>query len=570
MAKFRKNLIVSDNNYSGTGILAKLNFSNKFYLALFLLTLGLFIQSIVILSCFFEYRSEFINLANLRQINEDSITVFRDLSQELNAKFKISGWAGIPTEVSYSLNQMVHACDNLKRNFDDQIILKLIDPIVELIAEFDKIPPLLSAEAHQETAPLFHKFQAAVNSLEAGLGEFYQRNYHEILITVVVKFTLVFLILLLEIEICKWMVRCALRSVEEPAERIIRGLQGPNGGLQVKLPIFASEGLGATGLILNEAISKWHSLALEIKNAGNKLNYLVDELVSGFNQLFFIEVQLGEVYREIETSLKNQQQIGERVDEEIRMLGFKLSELQQLPGKMNEIAQEFNSLLAVNQDYLSGIVDRGFEINSESHDSKAFLWDFGATSVRIDQIIKKLKEIEEESEMLAFNSAISAARAGEEGRGFSVVAKEIANLVERSKKASTSLSGIIGEIQTQSDYIVSLIPENAVAYSGGISLDRFLAAGCQNLNETSAKCVIELEQMCQEIETIFIKSSGTFEEINSKLNSSPVEISGLSEVRKTITQYLESVKYTGELKDKIYDTVNRLQSATDRLINWNT
>jgi len=115
-----------------------------------------------------------------------------------------------------------------------------------------------------------------------------------------------------------------------------------------------------------------------------------------------------------------------------------------------------------------------------------------------------------------------------------------------------------------------LIPENAAANADRISLDRFLTTVCQSLYETSEKCVIELEQMCQEIETIFIKSSETYEAINSKLNSSPIEINGLSEVRKTIGRYLESVKYTGELKDKIYDTVNSLQLATDRLINRNT
>mgnify|MGYP001381103840 CR=1 FL=1 len=569
MAKFRKNLIVSDNNYSGTGILAKLSFSSKFYLALFLLALGLSIQSVVALSCFYEYRSELINLANFRQDNDHSIAVFHDLLRDLEAKFEISGRTGIPMEVTDGLNQVNLACVNLKRNFDDQIALEQIAHIEELIAEFNKIPPPLSVEAYQETVPLFQRFQVAVNSLEAVFGELYQRNYREILVIMVIKFTSVFLILLLEIKFCKWLASCALRSVEEPAERIIRGLQGPNGDLQVKLPILASEGLGATGLILNEAISKWHSLALEFKNAGNKLHYLVDELASGFNQLFFIEVQLGEVYSEIESSLKDQQHIGNRVDEEIETVGSKLSELLHLPGKMNEIAQKFNSLLTVNQDYLSSIADKQLEINDESHDLKAFLWDLGATSSQIDRIMKKLEEIEEESEMLAFNSAISAARAGEEGRGFSVVAKEIANLVERSKRASTSLGEIIGEIQTQTDYIVGLIPENAADEFSRVSLDRFLTVGCQNLNETTAKCVIELTRMCQEIERIFIKSSETFEEINSKLNSSPVKISGLSEIGKTIARYLESVKYTRELKDKIYDTVNNLLLATDRLINRN-
>lgn len=569
MARFRKNLNISENNYSGTGILSKFSFTGKFYLVLLLLGVGLLIQSLLILSYFYEYRNELMNLGNFRKINDQSLGVFRDLSQDIIEKFKISISTGIAVDVSDDLTQLMQASDDLKKNLDQNLAFDQIKNIEELIEEFIKIKSPLSAQMYQEALESFDRFQEAIVSLETVLAKYYQSNYHEIIIIIFIKFVVVLLILVAEILIGKWVVGCALRSIEEPAERIVNSLQGSGADLQVKLPIFAGEGLGATGLILNEAIAKWHSLALGFKNASNKLNYLIEELAVGFNQLFFLEVQLREVYHEVQSSLQDQQQVSKRVDEEIQQLRSGLAGLQSLPRKLSEISQEFNSLLTVNQDYLKGIADRQVEVKDESLNLISFLRELGATSERVDRIMKELGEIEEESEMLAFNSAISAARAGEEGQGFSVVAKEIANLVERSKRASNSLSGLIGEIQAQIDRIVSLMPKDDPVESGTIVIDQIINSIFERLNENAAKCVTELDQMRQVAETIFAISSETFEEINLKLDSTPVEAGRLTEIQKVIDEYLESVTYTGTLKDKLQETINNLQSATDLLVNGN-
>lgn len=569
MARFRKNLNISENNYSGTGILSKFSFTGKFYLVLLLLGVGLLIQSLLILSYFYEYRNELMNLGNFRKINDQSLGVFRDLSQDIIEKFKISISTGIAVDVSDDLTQLMQASDDLKKNLDQNLAFDQIKNIEELIEEFIKIKSPLSAQMYQEALESFDRFQEAIVSLETVLAKYYQSNYHEIIIIIFIKFVVVLLILVAEILIGKWVVGCALRSIEEPAERIVNSLQGSGADLQVKLPIFAGEGLGATGLILNEAIAKWHSLALGFKNASNKLNYLIEELAVGFNQLFFLEVQLREVYHEVQSSLQDQQQVSKRVDEEIQQLRSGLAGLQSLPRKLSEISQEFNSLLTVNQDYLKGIADRQVEVKDESLNLISFLRELGATSERVDRIMKELGEIEEESEMLAFNSAISAARAGEEGQGFSVVAKEIANLVERSKRASDSLSGLIGEIQDQIDRIVGLMPKDDPVESSTIVIDQIINSIFERLNENAAKCVTELDQMRQVAETIFAISSETFEEINLKLDSTPVEAGRLTEIQKVIDEYLESVTYTGTLKDKLQETINNLQSATDLLVNGN-
>ncbi|UTW69580.1 hypothetical protein KHA80_23095 [Anaerobacillus sp. HL2] len=117
-------------------------------------------------------------------------------------------------------------------------------------------------------------------------------------------------------------------------------------------------------------------------------------------------------------------------------------------------SKRYQQMLKLLQILLKNTVDvaeRGGrairETVSGMRDINKRITELSSKSVQIGEIIEVIDDIAEQTNLLALNAAIEAARAGEAGKGFAVVADEVRKLAERSGKATKEISELINSIQ---------------------------------------------------------------------------------------------------------------------------
>ncbi|MEZ8086130.1 methyl-accepting chemotaxis protein [Vibrio sp. 1S139] len=215
---------------------------------------------------------------------------------------------------------------------------------------------------------------------------------------------------------------------------------------------------------------EYGDVARELEKTRVQLNDMIKTQVASSDELF----ALTEV---MTISMSETKESAQEEFNEIDQLATAMSEMTSTVQTVAEHAQSASSLTEqasgqalTGQKFVQGSVSKMSELSSDIAASAAAVNQVEERVDSIGSVVGTIQGISEQTNLLALNAAIEAARAGEAGRGFAVVADEVRNLARRTQQATVEIQDMISHLQSSANSAVELMEKSVVEAAEGVDL----------------------------------------------------------------------------------------------------
>ena len=220
-----------------------------------------------------------------------------------------------------------------------------------------------------------------------------------------------------------------------------------------------------TGDLSHDVPVYTHDEIRELATSHNRFQGKLRDMINRIRQLAIhtaVEsARLVQMSRQVSGHAQSQRTLSESVRS---LSAATASDVEAMSGETGAIAGQTENNLHLARESHGELLDITRHIHDMSQSMQRFsrtVSELSQQSVEIQSIAGLIKDVAEQTNLLALNAAIEAARAGEQGRGFAVVADEVRSLAQRTQHSTQEIQNIIGSLQQRSDDAVQAMQHSS-------------------------------------------------------------------------------------------------------------
>ncbi|RAU46514.1 MULTISPECIES: methyl-accepting chemotaxis protein [unclassified Pseudomonas] len=252
------------------------------------------------------------------------------------------------------------------------------------------------------------------------------------------------------------------------------------------------------------------SLQQSMQDMTVRLRGLITGLSDGITQIASAAEQLSAVTGQTSAGMNSQKVETDQVATAMKQMTSTVVEVARNAEEASEAARQADQQAREGDNVVADAISQIERLAVEVNHSSQAMGQLKLESDKIGGVLDVIRSVSEQTNLLALNAAIEAARAGEAGRGFAVVADEVRSLALRTQESTEEIQALIAALQNGTQHAVSTLDASRSLTDRSVELSRRAGAALEHITRT----VSAIQNMNQQIATAGEEQSVVAEQIN--------------------------------------------------------
>jgi methyl-accepting chemotaxis protein len=256
--------------------------------------------------------------------------------------------------------------------------------------------------------------------------------------------------------------------------------------------------------------------------------------------------------QEVSVAASRQSESSSSIAATMEQMTVSISHVADRAGETDALSSESGAMAQAGGQVIHAAVEGINAISSTVTEASQHISILAENSAQVSAVVGLIQDVADQTNLLALNAAIEAARAGEQGRGFAVVADEVRKLAERTTKATQEIREVIAGMQNSAHATVNNMEHVVSQVETGVSLAQQASQSIQNIGQSAERTVLMVGDISKAIREQGVASTNIARQVES--------IAQMSEENCAIAQSIaHAAQEMAQVSHTMQDTVRKFK-----------